>query len=410
MAVSYREVKESNVSPIVSERGGYKPQKSYVSERAEMIPPSGIRKFFDLLLTMNDVISLGVGEPDFNTPWNVSVAGINSIERGATAYTSNKGLEELRHLVSSHLISRYGTSYDPEHEIIITGGVSEALDLAVRTVIDPGDEVLVADPCYVSYSPCVMLAGGAPVLLPCPAEDEFRVTPDALMERITKKTKLVMLNYPNNPTGGVMKREDLEAISDIIVDHDLLLLSDEIYSELTYEGRHVSPASLDSLWERTITLNGFSKAYSMTGWRVGYFCAPPEITSAALKIHQYVMLCAPTMSQYAAIEALKHAEDSKDRMVAEFKMRRNLFVAGLNRIGLPCHLPKGAFYAFPSIESTGLSDEEFAERLLLEQQVAVAPGSAFGPSGVGHVRCAYAVSREDLEESVKRMGAFIESI
>ena len=410
MAVSYREEKGPNASPIVSERGRNHPQKSYVSERAEMIPPSGIRKFFDLLLTMNDVISLGVGEPDFNTPWNVSVAGIDSIERGATAYTSNKGLEELRDLVSSYLISRYGTSYDPQNEIIITGGVSEGLDLAVRTVVDPGDEVLVADPCYVSYSPCVMLAGGIPVPLPCPAEDEFRVTPDALMERITKKTKLVMFNFPNNPTGGVMKQGDLEAIADIIVDHDLLLLSDEIYSELTYEGRHVSPASLDSLWERTITLNGFSKAYSMTGWRVGYFCAPPGITAAALKIHQYVMLCAPTMSQFAAVEALKHAEDSKDRMVAEFRMRRNLFVAGLNRIGLPCHLPKGAFYAFPSIKSTGLSDEEFAERLLVEQQVAVAPGSAFGPSGVGHIRCAYAVSRDDLGEAVKRIGEFIESI
>jgi aminotransferase len=410
MAVSYREVKGLNVSHTVSEEKLNLPQKSYISQRAQTIPPSGIRKFFDLLLTMNDVISLGVGEPDFNTPWNVAVAGIDSVERGATAYTSNKGLMELRDLISSDLISRYGTSYDPDNEIIVTGGVSEGLDLAVRTVVDPGDEVLVADPCYVSYAPCVTLAGGIPVSLPCPAEEEFRVTPDALMERVTKKTKLLMINYPNNPTGGVMRREDLMAISDIIVDHDLLLLSDEIYAELTYEGQHVSPASLDELWERTITLNGFSKAYSMTGWRVGYFCAPHEITAAALKIHQYVMLCAPTMSQYAAIEALKRAEEAKDRMVAEFRMRRNLFVSGLNRIGLPCHLPKGAFYAFPSIESTGLSDEEFAERLLLEHQVAVAPGSAFGPSGVGHVRCAYAVSREDLEEATRRIGLFIETL
>ncbi|MCQ1537540.1 aminotransferase class I/II-fold pyridoxal phosphate-dependent enzyme [Methanocalculus taiwanensis] len=410
MAVNYREVKGSSGSHIVSERRLSDTRKRYVSERAEMIPPSGIRKFFDLLLTMNDVISLGVGEPDFNTPWNVSVAGIDSVERGATAYTSNKGLEELRDLISSYLISRYGTSYDPQNEIIITGGVSEGLDLAVRTVVDPGDEVLVADPCYVSYSPCVTLAGGIPITLPCPAEDEFRITPDTLMEKITRKTKLLMMNFPNNPTGGVMKQGDLEAIADILVDHDLLLLSDEIYSELTYEGRHVSPASIDSLWERTITLNGFSKAYSMTGWRVGYFCAPPEITAAALKIHQYVMLCAPTMSQYAAVEALKHAEEAKDRMVAEFRMRRNLFVAGLNRIGLPCHLPKGAFYAFPSIESTGLSDEDFAERLLVEHQVAVAPGSAFGPSGIGHIRCAYAVSREDLDEAVKRIGEFIDSL
>ncbi|MCP1661641.1 aminotransferase [Methanocalculus sp. AMF5] len=403
-------MKESTVFPTVSESGNPPLKKSYISERAQAIPPSGIRKFFDLLLSMSDVISLGVGEPDFNTPWNVSVAGIDSIESGLTAYTSNKGLEELRDLISSSLLSRYAISYDPQDEIIITGGVSEGLDLAVRTVVDPGDEVLVADPCYVSYAPCVTLAGGIPVLLPCPADDEFRVTPDALMERVTKKTKLLMINFPNNPTGGVMNRDDLRAISDIIIDHDLLLLSDEIYSELTYEGTHVAPASIDDLWERTITLNGFSKSYSMTGWRVGYLCAPPDIAAAALKIHQYVMLCAPTISQYAAIEALKNADEAKNRMAAEFRMRRNLFVAGLNKIGLSCHLPKGAFYAFPSIKSTGLSDEEFAERLLLEQQVAVAPGSAFGPSGRGHVRCAYAASRDDLNEAVKRIGTFIESL
>jgi len=408
--VNYREAKGSNVSRTVSEMEEEAPQRSYISKRAEEIPPSGIRKFFDLLLTMDDVISLGVGEPDFNTPWNVAVAGIDSIEKGITSYTSNKGLQELRDLVSSHLTQHYHTEYDPDNEIIITTGVSEGLDLAVRAVVDPGDEVLVADPCYVSYAPCVMLAGGTPVSLPCPAEDEFRVTPDALLELVTKKTKLLMINYPNNPSGGVMGKDDLQAISDIIVDYDLLLLSDEIYSELTYEGRHVSPASIEPLWERTITLNGFSKAYSMTGWRVGYLCAPPEIAGAALKIHQYAMLCAPTMAQYAAIEALRRAEDAKDRMVAEFRMRRNLFVAGLNRIGLPCHLPKGAFYAFPSIEGTGLSDEEFAERLLIEQQVAVAPGRAFGPSGVGHVRCAYAVSRMDLEEAIRRIGIFIESL
>lgn len=410
MAVNYREVKGSIVSHTASEKSREAPKMSYISKRAQAIPPSGIRKFFDLLLTMSDVISLGVGEPDFNTPWNVSVAGITSIEKGATSYTSNKGLEELRNLISSDLLSRYRLQYDPYDEIIVTGGVSEGLDLAVRAVVDPGDEVLVADPCYVSYSPCVILAGGIPVTLPCTEENEFRITPEALMEKVTKNTKLLMCNFPNNPTGGVMNRDDLKAISDIIIDHDILLLSDEIYSELTYESRHVAPASLDPLWERTITLNGFSKAYSMTGWRVGYLCAPPEITAAALKIHQYVMLCAPTISQYAAIEALQKAEEAKDRMIADFKMRRNLFVAGLNRIGLSCHLPKGAFYAFPSIESTGLSDEEFAERLLIEQQVAVAPGSAFGPSGVGHVRCAYAASRDDLDEAVKRIGTFLDSL
>ncbi|MCP1716282.1 aminotransferase [Methanocalculus alkaliphilus] len=410
MAVNYREAKGSNVSRTVSDICEGTPRRKYISQRADGIPPSGIRKFFDLLLTMDDVISLGVGEPDFNTPWNVAVAGIDSIEKGVTSYTSNKGLQDLRELVSAYLTRQYHTKYDPDDEIIITTGVSEGLDLAVRAVVDPGDEVLVADPCYVSYAPCVMLAGGTPVPLPCPAEDEFRVTPDALLEKVTKKTKLLMINYPNNPSGGVMGRDDLRAISDIIVDHDLLLLSDEIYSELTYEGRHVSPASIEPLRERTITLNGFSKAYSMTGWRVGYLCAPSDIAAAALKIHQYVMLSTPTMAQYAAIEALRGAEDAKDRMVAEFRMRRNLFVAGLNRIGLPCHLPKGAFYAFPSVQGTGLTDEEFAERLLLEQQVAVVPGRAFGASGVGHVRCAYAASRMDLEEAIRRMGIFLQSL
>lgn len=384
--------------------------RNFVSKLAEEIPPSGIRKFFDLVMTMDNVISLGVGEPDFDTPWSISQAAISSIEKGLTMYTSNKGILELRDLLSEDLKKRYNISYSPENEIIVTTGVSEALDVAVRAVTDPGDEVLVVDPCFVSYRSEVMLAGGKPVTLPILEKDEFKVTPDLLMEKITPKTKTLMINYPSNPTGGVMDKDDLKAIADIIIDHDLLLISDEVYSELTYEGKHVSPASIDGLWERTITLNGFSKAYAMTGWRLGYVCAPPHLSEAVLKIHQYVMMSAPTAAQYAAIEALKHGEEEKNKMVAEYRIRRNLFVKGLNDVGLKCHLPKGAFYAFPSIESTGLTDEEFAERLLKEQLVAVVPGSAFGEGGRGHVRTCYAVDRVKLTEAVRRIGLFVESL
>ncbi len=384
--------------------------RKFVSRMAEEIPPSGIRKFFDLLLTMDNVISLGVGEPDFDTPWSVSQAAISSIEKGMTMYTSNRGLAELRELLSADLEQRYQTPYCPETEMIVTTGVSEGLDVAVRAVVDPGDEVLIVDPCFVSYHSEVLMAGGRPKALPCSAKDQFKVTPEALMEALTPKTKVLMINFPNNPTGGVMGKDDLKAIADIIIDHDLLLMSDEVYSELTYDGHHVSAASIDGLWERTITLNGFSKAYAMTGWRLGYICAPKEITDAALKIHQYVMMSAPTAAQYAGVEALKSGEDAKNAMVAEYRIRRNLFVKGLNDVGLPCHLPKGAFYAFPSIEGTGLSDEEFAERLLKEQHVAVVPGSAFGESGKGHVRTCYAVDREKLTEAVCRIGMFVESL
>ena len=386
--------------------------RKFVSNIAAEIPPSGIRKFFDLVLTMESdrVISLGVGEPDFDTPWVASKAAISSIEKGMTMYTANRGLPELCRLLCDDLDRRYHTKYDPASEIIVTTGVSEGFDVAVRAVVNPGDEVLVVDPCFVSYGPEVRMAGGIPVLLPCPAKDQFKVTPDALMEKITPKTKTLIINFPNNPTGGVMDRDDLKAISDVIVDHDLLLISDEVYSELTYEGSHVSPASLDALRDRTITLNGFSKAYAMTGWRLGYLCAPKEICDAALKIHQYVMMSAPTAAQFAGIQALKSGEEAKDEMVAEYRMRRNLFVKGLNDIGLTCHMPKGAFYAFPDITSTGLSDEEFAERLLKEQEVAVVPGSAFGPSGKGHVRTCYAVERRKLTEAVRRMGEFVESL
>jgi aminotransferase len=377
------------------------------SARAREIPPSGIRKFFDLLLTMEEVISLGVGEPDFETPWNVAEAGIYGIEQGHTTYTSNKGLLPLRQLVARDLQSRYGISYDPEDEIVITTGVSEAADIAIRALVDPGDEVLVAEPSYVSYGPCATLAGGKPVPVACLEKDGFRLTPGALMEKVTRKSRVLVMNFPNNPTGGVMEREAIDAIADVVVDHDLLVISDEVYSELTYEGTHVAVASHPELRDRTVTMNGFSKAYSMTGWRVGYLCAPKEIAELALKIHQYVMLCAPTMGQMAAVEALRNGEEEKNAMVREYRQRRNLFVEGLNRIGLPCHLPKGAFYAFPSVAGTGLSDQEFAERLLTEQQVAVVPGSVFGPSGKDHLRCAYAVSREDLATALRRMEAFL---
>jgi len=381
--------------------------RDFVSERARIIPPSGIRKFFDLCMGMQDVISLGVGEPDFVTPWNICEASIYSIEQGVTSYTSNRGYAPLREALALDLNQKYGLSYSPEDEMIITTGVSEAADIAIRAVTDPGDEVIVIDPAYVSYAPCVTLAGGVPVPLPCLEKDRFRVTPDALMERVSAKTKALVLNFPNNPTGGVMGRDDYRAIADIVVDHDLVLISDEVYSELTYDGTHCSPASMDDLRERTITLNGFSKAYAMTGWRIGYLCAPKPICDAALKIHQYVMLCAPVMGQIAAHAALRQAEENKNEMVREYRLRRNLFVEGLNRIGLSCHLPQGAFYAFPSIEVTGLSDEDFAEQLLKEHKVAVVPGSAFGESGKGHIRCSYATSRENLSVAVERMGTFV---
>lgn len=384
--------------------------RNFISERAHDIPPSGIRKFFDLVLTMEDVISLGVGEPDFRTPWNICESSIYSIEQGVTSYTSNKGLQPLRETLARHLAERYHLTYNCDDEIIITSGVSEALDIAIRAIVNPGDEVLIAQPSYVSYAPCVTLAGGIPVPVECTEQDRFKLNPDMLLEKVTPKTKALMINFPNNPTGAVMNRADLKAVADIVTDHDLLLISDEVYSELTYEGNHVATATIGDLWQRTITLNGFSKAYAMTGWRIGYLCAPREICDAALKIHQYVMLCAPVMGQVGAIEALRSAEEEKNNMVNEYRLRRNMFVAGLNRIGLSCHVPDGAFYAFPSLKGTGLSDVEFAERLLKEERVAVVPGSVFGAGGTYHLRCAYAVSRKKLSEALNRMETFINGL
>lgn len=384
--------------------------RNFISTRAEEIPPSGIRKFFDLVLTMDDVISLGVGEPDFRTPWNICESSIYSIEQGTTSYTSNKGLQTLRDALSGYLVQHYNLRYSADSEMIITTGVSEGLDIAVRSIVDPGDEVLIAQPSYVSYGPCVTLAGGKPVPVRCTEKDRFKLNPDALAEKITRKSKALIINFPNNPTGGVMTEGDLKAIADIVIDHDLLLISDEVYAELTYETKHCAAATVGDLWERTITLNGFSKAYAMTGWRIGYLCAPQELLEAALKIHQYVMLCAPVMGQVGALEALKSAEEEKNSMVNEYRLRRNMFIAGLNRIGLPCHIPEGAFYAFPSVKKTGLSDVEFAERLLKEQRVAVVPGSVFGAGGEDHLRCAYAVSRKDLNTALQRMDEFIKTL
>ncbi|ABS54527.1 aminotransferase, class I and II [Methanoregula boonei 6A8] len=384
--------------------------RNFVSDRARDIPPSGIRKFFDLALTMSDVISLGVGEPDFRTPWNICEAGIYSVEQGATSYTPNRGLQTLRRALAIHLANRYQLRYSPDDEMIITTGVSEGLDIAIRAIVNPGDEVLIAEPSYVSYAPCVALAGGIPVPVECTEQDHFRLNPDKLQEKITPKSKALIVNFPNNPTGAIMRKEDLEPIADIVTDRDLMLISDEVYSELTYESPHVAAATVKDLRERTITLNGFSKAYAMTGWRIGYLCAPKEICDAALKIHQYVMLCAPAMGQIGALEALRSAEDEKTSMISEYRLRRNSFVAGLNRIGLSCHVPEGAFYAFPSVKGTGLSDVEFAERLLREQRVAVVPGSVFGAGGEYHLRCAYAVSRDELTEALGRMESFINGL
>jgi aminotransferase len=384
--------------------------RNFVSERVQTIPPSGIRKFFDLALTMENVISLGVGEPDFRTPWNICESSIYSIEQGNTSYTSNKGLPSLRDALSRYLGKHYNLPYTSSDEILITSGVSEGLDIAIRSIVDPGDEVAIAQPSYVSYAPCVTLSGGKPVPVRCTEKDHFRLKADALQEKITPKTKALIINFPNNPTGAVMNASDLKAIADIVIDKDILLISDEVYAELTYEGTHVAAATVSDLWERTITLNGFSKAYAMTGWRIGYLCAPKELCDAALKIHQYVMLCAPVMGQTGALEALHSAEEDKNSMVNEYRLRRNMFVAGLNRIGLSCHVPEGAFYAFPSVKGTGLSDVEFAEQLLKEQKIAVVPGSVFGDGGEDHLRCAYAVSRKDLSEALGRIETFISGL
>lgn len=371
------------------------------------LPASGIRRFFDLVAEMDDVISLGVGEPDFVTPQRVRDAAIASLEQGRTSYTSNYGLLELREAIAQTQMRRHGTPYDPRTQILVTVGVSEALDIAFRALVNPGDEVLIPEPCYVSYMPCVAFAGGVPVALPTSAAEGFAVTPEALEARITPRTKALVLSFPTNPTGAVMSREALQAVVDVAVRHDLYLISDEIYERLSYDAPPVSVASLDGALERTILLNGFSKAHAMTGWRIGYACAPAAIIELMMKVHQYTMMCAPITSQIGAIEALRHCDDEAQAMVDDYDRRRRLFVGGLNAIGLDCPLPGGAFYAFPSVKRFGLSSEVFAERLLMEERVLVVPGPVFGEGGLGHVRCCYATATEKLEEALRRMERFV---
>ena len=381
--------------------------RSFVNQHVQDLPPSGIRKFFDLVAQTKGIISLGVGEPDFTTPWHVREAAIYSLERGRTTYTSNWGLLELREAIARFLARWQGLAYDPTSEVLVTVGVAEAIDIALRAVVEPGDEVLVPEPCFVSYSPCAELAGGRTVPVPLSAADEFKLTPERLRAYITPRSKVLLMGFPNNPTGAVMDRSDLKAIAALAIEHDLLVISDEIYGEMTYGGEHVSIATLPGMRERTVLLNGFSKAYAMTGWRIGYACGPAQVIAAMMKIHQYTIMCAPITGQVAALEALRHGAPERDKMIAAYDHRRKLMLSGLRNLGLPCFEPRGAFYIFPSIEPTGLTDEAFAMHLLEEERVAVVPGSAFGESGRGHVRCSYAASTENLTEALKRIGRFV---
>ena len=382
-------------------------QTSRIARLARDLRPSGIREFFDLVVGMDDVISLGVGEPDFPTPWRACDAVIESLRHGATSYTSNRGMLDLRVEIADYLLDTFGVDYDPEEQILITVGASEAVDLAMRVLLDPGDEFLVTDPSYVSYAPCVELAHGRAVAVRTRLEDEFRIQPDALADACSERTRGVLFCNPSNPTGAVMRREHLEGVAEVAADRDLLVISDEIYAELSYEGTHCCFPTLPGMHERTLLLNGFSKADAMTGWRVGYACGPAEIIEAMTRIHAYTTMCVPIMGQIAALEALRHGEDDRARMVAEYDQRRRVFVNGLNRIGLDCFVPMGAFYAFPSIRSTGLTAQQFAKTLLADQRVAVVPGDAFGEAGEGHVRCSYASSISDLREALARMEAFL---
>ena len=389
-------------------RSARRSKREIISRRVGRVSPSGIRKFFDLLSTMDDAISLGVGEPDFVTPWHISEAGISGIEKGYTMYTSNWGMPELRQELARNLNARCGVEYDPDSELLITVGVSEGLDLAMRAVLNPKDEVISPEPTYVSYESCTVLAEGVFVPVPTTVENQFGVKAADIEERVTSRTKAILLGYPNNPTGAVMERADLEEIADVARRHDLLVISDEIYDRLVYGIKHTCFASLPGMKERTIFLGGFSKAYAMTGWRIGYVAAPAEIIEAMTKIHQYTIMCVPIMAQMAAIEALKSGEAAVREMVADYDRRRRVMVKGLNAIGLSCFEPKGAFYAFPSVKVTGLSSQDFAERLLLEERVAVIPGSAFGDSGEGYVRCCYATALDDIREALRRMRRFVQ--
>jgi len=384
-----------------------KARDNLIAQKVDTLPPSGIRKFFDLLSSVEDVISLGIGEPDFVTPWHIREAGTYSLEKGYTMYTSNSGMPELRQELASYLELRYRISYHPEHEILITTGSSEGLDIALRAIINPGDEVIIPNPCYVAYPADIILAGGVPILVPTNEENNFVVRATAIEARVTKQTKAILIGYPANPTGAVMSKKEANAIAELAKKHDLLVISDEIYARLVYGTEHICFPSLPGMMERTILISGFSKSHAMTGWRIGYVAAERRFIQALTKIHQYTMLSAPTMAQMAAIEALRNGESEVEKMVQEYNRRRRLMVKRLNEIGLPCFEPKGAFYAFPSIKATGMNSEEFAEKLLLEEKVAVVPGTAFGPYGEGFVRCCYATSLPDIEEALRRMDRFI---
>ncbi len=382
--------------------------RDYLSRKAREISPSGIRKYFDLLSSMEGAISLGVGEPDFVTPWPMREAGIFAIEKGFTMYTSNRGMVELREALSKYHQDFYGIEYDPHLEILVTTGCSEALDLACRAIVDPGDEVIMTDPHYVAYPVCVSLAGGIPVPVPTYEKNNFEIMPEDIKKKLTPKTKAILLSYPSNPTGAVMPRDILMQIAELAIKHDLVVISDEIYARLVYGVEHTCVATLPGMRERVILIGGFSKTFAMTGWRVGYTAANPDFIEAMLKVHQYTMMCAPIMGQIAAVEALKESNNQEvEDMLAEYDRRRRVMVKGFRDLGLSCFEPKGAFYTFPSIKSTGMTSEEFAEGLLKEEKVAVVPGSVFGKSGEGYIRCCYATSMPEIEEALKRMGRFI---
>jgi aminotransferase len=384
-----------------------KSMQDYLTPSVRAIPPSGIRKFFDLVSSSKDIISLGVGEPDFGTPWHIREAAVYSLERGRTKYTSNAGDIELREAIAEYLHNSFKTTYEPKDEVIVTVGGSEAIDLALRALIVQGDEILIPEPCYISYSPITALGGGVPVGIETFAHNNFKLTAEALRAKITARSKILMLCYPSNPTGGVMTYEDWLPIAKIVEENDLIVISDEIYAELSYGHKHVSFAAIPGMKDRTILVSGFSKAFAMTGWRMGYACGHSDLIAAMLKIHQYTVMCAPVMGQVAALEALKNGLAEKDRMVESYNQRRRLVVRGFREIGLDCHEPQGAFYAFPSIVSTGLNSEVFATKLLTEAKVAAVPGSVFGLGGEGFIRCSYATSVQQLNEALERIGSFV---
>ncbi|SFL13390.1 aminotransferase [Paenibacillus sp. 1_12] len=388
-----------------------KSMSGYLAPLVRDIPPSGIRKFFDLVsASKEDIISLGVGEPDFCTPWHIREAAVYSLERGNTKYTPNAGLYELREAISEYLYDSFQVPYEPSDEVLVTVGGSEAIDLALRALVVPGDEILIAEPSYISYSPITRISGGVPIGVETFAKDNFKLKPEALKARITPKTKILIVSYPSNPTGGIMNYEDWVPIAKIVEEHDLIVISDEIYAEMTFEQKHVSFASLPGMRDRTILVSGFSKAFAMTGWRMGYACGHSDIIKAMLKIHQYTVMCAPAMGQVAALEALRNGKEEMERMIESYNQRRRLVVQSFREIGVQCHEPQGAFYAFPSILSTGLSSDEFAQRLLHEAKVAVVPGDVFGLGGEGFIRCSYAYSVNQLIEAIDRIGNFVKKI